>query len=184
MEMVKESIMCRRVFAVISFTIFFSSTLLADKVVDYVGIGVAKQSVDNREFSSGSSLIVNTGKDRVADNLGIEIEGTFPLDKPDATISGKKSSMKFWSMGMYGTYIWKINRITIKPRLGLIYENIQSAFNTSNKDKTKPIDRSFVGLSGGVGLSYNLTKKYKIYTNYTKFEDDINHLTFGAEFKF
>lgn len=165
-------------------TVILSSAIQAGDVVDYVGVGVAKQKIDNNNFDKGSSLIINTGKENIINNIGIELEGTFPIDKPEATISGVTSSMKFWSMGMYGTYLWKVDKITIKPRLGIVYENIKSAFNSSNSSPTKPTDISKLAISGGIGLSYDLTKKYKIYTNYTKFEDDIDHLTFGAEFKF
>jgi len=99
-------------------------------------------------------------------------------------ISGVTSNMKFWSVGMYGTYLWKMDKITIKPRIGFVYENIKSSFNTSNTNPTKSTDVSSVTLSGGIGVNYKLSKEYEIYTNYTKFQNDIDHLTFGAEFKF
>ncbi|HIO90856.1 MAG TPA: hypothetical protein EYG69_03705 [Campylobacterales bacterium] len=161
-----------------------SFSLSAGEVIDYVDIGIASQKIDNNNFDKGSSLIINAGKENLINDIGLEIEGTFPINKPQATITGVTSSLKFWSMGMYGTYLWKVDKITIKPRLGIVYENIKSAFNTSSTNPTKATDISKIAISGGIGLSYKLTKKYKIYTNYTKFEDDIDHLTFGAEFKF
>lgn len=164
--------------------VMLSSTIKADEVVDYVSVGIASQKIDNSNFNKGSSLIINTGKENLINHIGVEIEGSFPISKPKATISGVTSSLKFWSMGLYGTYLWKVDKITIKPRIGIVYENIKSAFNTSNQNPTKPTDTSKIAISGGIGLSYELNKKYKVYTNYTKLEDDIDHLTFGAEFKF
>ena len=97
---------------------------------------------------------------------------------------GKTDELKFWSMGMYGTYLWSFDKITIKPRIGFLYESIKSSFNTSNSNPLKPVDKNKLSLSGGIGISYEVTHNTKIYTNYTKLETDIDHITFGAEFKF
>ena len=165
-------------------TLFCSVSLFANDIVNYIGIGVAKQNVNNKNFDKGSALVITTGKNNIYSNLGLEVEGSVQLNKPSATIGSVTSDLKFWSMGMYGTYLWKIDDITIKPRLGLVYENIKSSFNVSNSNPTKPTDKNKLAITGGIGLSYKITNKTKIYTNYTKFEDDIEHLTFGAEFKF
>jgi len=167
--------------------IFLSSTFLqaSDKyLIDYIGLGIASQKVDNKKFDTGTALILNAGKNKLYKNIGMEVEGTLQINKPSATINNLTSDLKFWSMGMYGTYLWKIDSITIKPRLGLVYESIKSSFNTDNDNPTQSINKNKVGLSAGIGISYKLTEKSKLFTNYTKFEDDIDHLTFGAEFKF
>ena len=159
-----------------------SSVLFASD--NYVSIGISSQKVKNDSFNKGTALTVNVGKNNIINNLGLEAEASLQLKKPKAVIGGVSSDLKFWSMGMYGTYIWKFSDLTIKPRFGFVYENIKSAFNTKNSNKTTPVDKSKLALSGGIGLSYKLTEKTSLYTNYTKFEDDIEHLTFGAEFKF
>jgi len=153
-------------------------------LVDYIGLGLASQRVDNKNFNTGKSLILNAGKEQLYKNIGMEVEGTLQIDKPTATINNLSSDLKFWTMGMYGTYLWKIDSIIIKPRLGLVYESIKSSFNTDDSEPLKSIDKNKVGLSAGIGISYKLTEKSKLFTNYTKYEDDIEHLTFGAEFKF
>ncbi len=163
---------------------FFTISHANGKLIDYVSVGVSSQKIDNSKFNKGTTLTVNAGKENTITHLGLEVEGSLQLKKPKATISGVTSDLKFWSMGMYGTYIWKLDDITIKPRIGFVYENIKSSFNTSNTNKTKPTDKSKVALSGGIGISYKLTDKTSIYTHYTKFEDDIDHLTFGAQFRF
>ena len=163
---------------------FFTISYADNKLVDYVGVGISSQKIDNSKFNKGTALTINAGKENSITHLGLEVEGSLQIKKPKATISGVTSDLKFWSMGMYGTYLWKLDDITIKPRLGFVYENIKSSFNTSNTNKTKPTDKSKLALSGGIGISYKISEKTSIYTNYTKFEDDIDHLTFGAEFKF
>ena len=168
--------------SIILLAVVISSTLFASD--NYVSVGVSSQKVKNDSFNKGTALTVNVGKNNIINNLGIEAEASLQLKKPKATIGGVSSDLKFWSMGMYGTYIWKFSDLTIKPRFGFVYENIKSAFNTKNSNKTNPVDKSKLALSGGIGLSYKLTDKTSLYTNYTKFEDDIEHLTFGAEFKF
>jgi len=163
--------------------LFFTSAFAGD-LFDYVGIGVASQNIENKAFDTGKAVVLNAGKNNIYDNIGLELESTLQLDKPSAKIGSTVSKLKFWSMGMYGTYLWKIDDITIKPRLGLVYESIKSSFNTSNTNPLKATDTSKVALSGGIGISYNITNKTKLYTNYTKLEDDIDHITFGAEFRF
>jgi outer membrane receptor protein involved in Fe transport len=176
----------RTVLIYIFFIVFFLSPLRADGLFDfdYVSIGISSQKIDNKSFNKGSALVINTGKKTLYKDVGVELEGTLQLKKPKAVINNKTSDLKFWSMGMYGTYLWKFDSITVKPKLGLVYENIKSSFNTSNNNPTDSVDKNKIILSGGIGLSYKLTDNYQLFTNYTKFDDDIEHLTFGAEFKF
>jgi len=167
-------------------SLLFASPILAKEtnLIDYVGIGIASQNIENKAFDKGTSLVLNAGKNSLYKDLGLEVEGTLQLNKPTATINSSTSDLKFWTMGMYGTYLWKIDSITIKPRLGLVYESIKSSFNTENTNILQPTDKKKVGVSAGLGISYKLTNNSQLFTNYTKFEDDIEHLTFGAEFKF
>ncbi len=158
----------------------------SESYLDRVGVGFAMQDVTNDKFDTGTALVLNAGKDIYSD-MGIELEGTVGLSKPEAKFNGKTHDVDFWSLGLYGTYIWKINKLSIKPRLGVVYESIKSTLNIhTNNDalmESKTI-RKDLALSGGIGAAYDLTENYKIFTNFTKFEDDINQLTFGAEYKF
>jgi len=164
--------------------LLLSVSYAKQNVIDYMSIGIADQKIDNRKFNHGTSLIVNVGKNNLINRMGMEVEGSIQIDKPEATINGFTDSLKFWSMGMYGTYLWSFDNITIKPRVGILYESIKSSFNKSNSNINTPIDKNKVSLSGGIGISYKITNSTKIYTNYTKLETDIDHITFGAEFKF
>jgi opacity protein-like surface antigen len=152
---------------------------------DYIGVGLSSQKIENKHLSNTNALILNTGKNNLYKNIGIELEGSIQLDKSSTTINGISSDLKFWYMGMYGTYLWKLdNSFAIKPRFGIVYKNIKSSLNTSNNNPTNKEDENKLSLSAGIGISYKLTEKSELFTNYTKFEDDIEHLTFGAEFKF
>ncbi len=164
--------------------IFLFTYIINLNAKEYASIGISSQKVANDSFSKGKALTINVGKTDLLKSLGVEVEGNIQIKKPKATISNITSKLKFWSMGMYGTYIWKFNKLSIKPRLGFVYEHIKSAFNTKNSNKNSPTNKSQLAISGGIGLSYKITNQTSIYTNYTKFEDDIEHLTFGAEFKF
>ncbi len=167
-----------------------SSSLFAgetqESYIDHVGVGFAMQDVTNDKFDTGTALVLNAGKDIYSD-MGVEIEGTIGLTKPEAKFNGQTHDIDFWSLGLYGTYIWKINKLSIKPRLGIVYESIKSTLNyKTNNDAlmdTKMIKKD-LAISGGIGAAFDLSENYKIYTNYTKFEDDIDQLTFGAEYKF
>ena len=166
------------------FVLLSTSSYAKDKKIDYVSIGIAKQSIDDKYFNKGTSLILNIGKNNIINKIGMEVESSIQIDKPKATINGITNDFKFWSMGMYGTYLWTFEKITIKPRVGLLYESIKSSFNKSNNNPLAPIDKNKISLSGGIGISYKITNSTKVYTNYTKAETDIDHITFGAEFKF
>ncbi len=161
-----------------------SNGFAKSNIIDYLSIGLANQKIDNKNFNSGKSLILNAGKQNLIKKMGLELEGSIPITKPKATINNKTEDLKFWSMGMYGTYLWNFDKITIKPRVGVLYENIKSAFNKSNTNPTTPTDKSKLTISGGIGISYKITNHTKLFTNYTKMEADIDHITFGAEFKF
>jgi len=171
--------------------LFASTTLFAadagESYLDRVGVGFAMQDViKNDKFDAGSALVLNAGKDIYSD-IGLEIEGTIGLTKPEAKFAGQTHDVDFWSLGLYGTYIWKINRLSIKPRLGVVYESIKSTLNIHTNSDAMGDSKTYkkdIAISGGIGAAFDLGDNYTIYTNYTKFEDDINQLTFGAEYKF
>ena len=158
-----------------------------ESYIDRVGVALGMQDViNNDKFDKGTALILNAGKDIYSD-IGIEMEGVVALSKPEAKFNNSTHDVDFWSLGLYGTYIWKINRLSIKPRLGVVYESIKSTLNiyTNNEaNMDSKVRKKDLALSGGIGAAYDLTENYKIYTNYTKYEDDIDQITFGAEYKF
>ncbi len=161
----------------------------ADSFLDYLGFGLALQDVDSPNFDNGTALVINGGKS-LYQGIGVEFEGTASVQKMEGTFNGITDEIDFWSIGMYSTYIWELGNLSVKPRIGLIYESIQSDIGIDSP-KT-PIagnvytatDKNDIGLSAGIGLAYQLGENYNVYTNYTRMEDDIDHLTFGAEFKF
>lgn len=164
------------------------TTAQAEDYIDYVSVGLALQTLQDStnddlneilEDERGMAVVLNAGKNLYED-IAVEFEGTASVKKPEWSLSdGRSDEVDFWSLGLYGVYIWKINNLSIKPRVGLVYENIKSTI-----DGLTLIDKADLAISGGIGLTYNFGQNYAIYSNYTKFEDDINHLTFGAEYKF
>ncbi len=161
----------------------------AESFLDYFGFGVALQSPDSPNFDDGTAVVLTGGKN-LYQGIGMEVEGTTSVQKMEGKFNGIKDDIDFWSLGMYSTYIWKLGNLSVKPRLGLIYRSLKSKIDI-NAPKI-PVagatyqnsDISGVGMSAGIGLSYDLGSGYNIYTNYTKIEDELDHLTFGAEFKF
>jgi hypothetical protein len=165
----------------------------AGDMIDYFGLGVALQDADSPNFDNGTALVLTAGK-RLYSDFGVEAEATTSIDKmegklhyTDRTI---KDDLEFWSFGFYSTYLWKLGNLQVKPRVGLIYRSLESDVDIDSPKFPEPgrvypsTDIADIGLSAGIGLHYNLGDGYNIYTNYTKFEDDLQHLTFGAEFKF
>ncbi|RUM67057.1 MAG: hypothetical protein DSZ06_02060 [Sulfurospirillum sp.] len=161
----------------------------ADDFLDYVGLGVALQDVESPNFDNGTAVVLTGGKELYY-GLGMEMEGTTSVSKMEGKFNGIKDEIDFWSLGMYSTYIWKLGNLNIKPRLGIVYRSLKSNIDI-NAPKVPVVgtvyqntDVSGIGVSGGIGFSYNLGQGYNIYTNYTKIEDELDHLTFGAEYKF
>ncbi len=185
----------------------------ADGYLDYLGFGLALQDLNSPNFDNGTALVINGGTS-VYQGFGVEFEGTASIQNMEGTYAGITDEMDFWSLGMYSTYIWKLGSLSITPRLGVIYDSLKSDVGLERPQEptttttqtttqtatgeqtttettvqqttamTQGIDKSGLGLSIGIGLSYELGKNYNIYTNYTRMEDDIDHLTFGAQFKF
>ncbi len=170
-------------------TVSLATASYADSFFDYLGFGLALQDVNSPNYDNGTALVVNGGKS-LYQGIGIEFEGTASVQKMEGTFNGLTDEIDFWSVGMYSTYIWKLGNLSVKPRIGLVYDSIQSDIGIQSP-KT-PVagtiytgtDKNGLGLSAGIGLAYQLSENYNVYTNYTKIEDDISHLTFGAEFKF
>ncbi len=164
------------------------TSVQAEDYIDYVSVGLALQtlqSVNNENVDTtllndenGMAIVLNAGK-YLYEDIALEFEGTASITKAEWQLGDAKSEVDFWSLGLYGVYIWKINNLSIKPRIGIVYENIKSTIGPISLT-----DKSDMALSGGIGLTYNFGQNYAIYSNFTKFEDDINHLTFGAEYKF
>ncbi len=163
------------------------SQIRAESYVDYVSIGLAIQTLQNinnetfddvpLEDEDGMAVVITAGKS-IYDDISLEFEGSASVTSPEWKLGTATAEVDFWSLGFYGAYIWKLNNLSIKPRIGLVYVNIESTLNNIS------LDKSDLAISGGIGLSYSFSKNYSIYTNYTKFEDDIDNLTFGAEYKF
>ena len=175
--------------AALLFTASITTASQAESFLDYFGLGIALQDVDSPNFDNGTALILTGGKS-MYQGIGMEFEGTTSIQKMEGKFQGKEDELDFWSLGMYSTYIWKLGNLSIKPRLGLIYRNMKSDIdvtapkNPVARTQYQNTDISGMGMSGGIGLSYELGDGYNIYTNYTKIEDDLDHLTFGAEFRF
>jgi hypothetical protein len=171
------------------FTASITTASSADSFLDYFGLGIALQDVDSTNFDNGTAVVVTGGKS-LYEGMGMELEGSTSIQKIEGKFNGMKDDINFWSLGMYSTYIWKLGNISIKPRLGVVYRSLKSDIDiTAPKVPVagttyQNTDISGIGLSGGVGLTYDLGDGYNIYTNYTKIEDELSHLTFGAEFRF
>ncbi len=169
-------------------TILISLSLIsgahAEEYIDYVSVGLALQNIDNKNFDDGLAIVANVGKNFYGD-MALELEGATSIQKIEASADNTRADVDFWSIGIYGAYIWKINNLSIKPRLGIVFENIKSTINIKDPENPfTPTEKSDIAISGGIGLSYQFGQNYAVFTNYTKFEDDINHLTFGGEYKF
>ncbi len=157
--------------------------------MDYIGLGIALQDVDSPNFDNGTALVVTGGKN-LYEGLGMELEGSGSISKMEGKFNGVKDDIDFWSLGMYSTYIWKLGNFSIKPRIGVIYRSLKSNIDI-HAPKVPVVGTTYqttditgMGMSAGIGFSYTLGENYNIYTNYTKIEDELDHLTFGAEFKF
>ncbi len=167
-----------------------STASYAGSFFDYLGLGLALQDVTSPNFDNGTALVINGGKS-LYEGIGLEFEGTTSVQKMEGSFNGlTNKQIDFWSLGMYSTYLWKLGNLSIKPRLGLVYDSIKSDIDINSPKVAVPganytgTDKSGIGLSAGIGLAYQLSENYNVYTNYTRMEDEIDHLTFGAEFKF
>ncbi len=178
----------KKIFGALFISLSIFTHLSAESYIDYVSVGVAMQTlqdpsnpnIDNSilKDKKGTAVVLTAGKLLYSD-IGVELEGSTSVKKAQWRLGDSKSDVDFWSLGLYGSYIWRINNLSIKPRVGVVFENIKSTIRSIDL-----VDKSDVGLSGSIGMTYHFGDNYAIYSNYTKFEDDMNHLTFGAEYKF
>ncbi len=168
-------------------SVLASSTALAAQMgeyIDYVSIGLGLQDIDSSNFDTGTALTINAGKN-IFYNVGVEVEGCTTVSGAEGSFAGVTDDLSFWSLGIYGTYVWKLDKVSIKPRIGLVYVSEKSDLNIhSDADPLSKTDTQKVEVSAGIGLNYQMGRNYSLYTNYTRYEDEINQINFGAEFKF
>ena len=178
----------KKMISTVAICLSMLTSVQAEDYIDYVSVGLALQTLQNvnnenvdsssLKDDNGMAIVLNAGK-YLYEDIALELEGATSITKAEWQLSDARSEVNFWSLGLYGVYIWRVNNLSIKPRIGLVYENIQSTIR-----QISLIDKADMILSGSIGLTYNFGQNYAIYSNFTKFEDDINHLTFGAEYRF
>jgi len=178
----------KKMISTVAICLSMLTSVQAEDYIDYVSVGLALQTLQNvnnenvdtslLKDDNGMAIVLNAGK-YLYEDIALELEGAASITKAEWQLGDARSEVDFWSLGLYGVYIWRVNNLSIKPRIGLVYENIQSTIR-----QISLIDKADIAVSGGIGLTYNFGQNYAIYSNFTKFEDDINHLTFGAEYKF
>ena len=149
----------------------------------YVGGGVALQDVDT--FDDGVALSLR-GAVGLPGALGNGIPGVFSVEgEITRTIVSPERDLPFpatgeaevdiTTLGGYGVYTYPVDRIRLRGRVGVIYEDIAvDGFD----------DDSEVGLSLGVGAGFMVTRQVELAANYTYIEDDVEHLGINALYHF
>ena len=170
------------------------TALQASDSINYLDMGTKVQNTNKQKQTKSTTLVVHTGIASLYHGAGVELEGSMSLQNIEDKERLINDTADYWTVGMYSTYIWELGNVRIKPRVGLHYENValntiktNSKRNRSQAKKStsdKKIEQDTLGVSAGIGLTYQLGNHANVYTNFTRYEDDANHLTFGAEYRF
>lgn len=146
--------------------------------VDYLTGQLAISDVDG--FDNGLSLVVTGGKEmRDIEGLAIEGELTTTISKPEADVLGVTADISYWTLAGYGVYSFPVtNQFAVRGRLGVLYENLDIETSAGGDTDDE------LGLSFGVGATFELSPRLNAIAEYTRIEEDINHLSAGVQWKF
>jgi opacity protein-like surface antigen len=147
--------------------------------IDYVGAQLAISDIDG--FDNGLALVLNAGKE--LNNLpGLAVEGelTTTVSSPEADIGGISAEASYWTLAGYGVYTIPLNQqVGLRGKVGALYENVDVDVSGAGDES----DDEF-GLSLGVGATFRMSPKMNLIAEYTRIEEDVNHLSAGVQFRF
>ena len=150
-----------------------------ERFIDYMGTQLAISDVDG--FDNGLSLVVTGGKE-LATVPGLALEGEFSttISKPEAEIGGVNADVSYWTLAGYGAYSFPVSQqVAIRGRLGLLYENVDVNVTGASVD-----DDDEFGVSLGLGATFQVSPRINAIAEYTRVEEDVNHLSAGVQFRF
>jgi len=132
----------------------------------YGSIGGAITSVSY--LDSGMSIVATAGMkmDQIIPGFAVEIEASQTVVDPSHSYLSSDWDWSIFGLGAYAVYNVKIpnSPITIKPRLGLNYQN----WTYDNKVSTfGGAESSDVALSYGLNVSYPIGSNLNAYIDYT-----------------
>ncbi len=145
----------------------------AGNIIDYAGVGFAKQSASG--YDSSIAIAVNAGKNLddflPLPHFGAEVELTRTLKDHEKG----SYDLAITTMTVYATYNHDITpEMYVMPRVGISHVMLDSGVDDDNN-----VELSF-GITGGYSYQSNID----FVVNYTIIESDVKNLTFGAKYKF
>ena len=141
----------------------------------YGSVGAALTSVG--AYDNGVSIVATAGMkmDRVVPNFAVELEVAQTIVDPSYSWSGFNykytQDISVLSIGAYAVYNFKVPNtpITVKPRLGLSFENYTFEYSNSNNNILGGYEADYTdtSLSYGLGVSYPFSDKLTAFIDYT-----------------
>ena len=132
----------------------------------YGNVGAAITSVSY--LDSGISVVATAGMkmDQILPGFAVEIEASQTVVDPSHSYSSSDWDWSIFGLGAYAVYNVKIpnSPITIKPRLGLNYQNWTYDNAVSSYGGAESSD---MALSYGLNVSYPIGNNLNVYLDYT-----------------
>lgn len=143
--------------------------------VDYVSGQLVWADVD--DFDEALALALTAGKN-IAPNFYVEGELTTTLSEAEAKGNGGDIELTYWTFGAYGVYALPVGQnFALRGRLGGVYINADDEGGDADLDDE-------LNVSFGVGGIYDLSPRLNVIAEYTRMDEDINHISAGLQLKF
>ena len=161
-----------KLLSTVAISAVLSTGAIAGDIYGSVGAALTTLSA----YDSGVSIVGTAGMklDNILPNFAVEVELSQTVVDPSASWAWSDLDMSIFGVGAYAVYNFKIPNtpITIKPRLGLNYENISYDYANNYSRYRNDIyrweaDYSDTSLSYGLGVTYPLNNKLTVYADYT-----------------
>jgi hypothetical protein len=146
-------------------------------IVDYVTGQLVWSDIE--DFDEALALAIAAGK-TFTPNFSVEGEITTTLSAAEAEGDNGDTEVTYWTAGVYGVYVLPVGQnFALRGRLGGLYRDAE-VDNGGDSD----LDDDEFGVSFGVGGLYDLSSRLNVVAEYTRIDDDINHISAGVQLKF
>lgn len=144
-------------------------------VVDYLSGQLLWADVDG--FDNALGIALTAGK-TLAPNFYVEGELTTTLNDAKAKGAGGDIKLSYWTIGAYGVYALPVGQnFALRGRLGGVY------IDADSKGGSSGLDNEF-NVSFGIGGIFDVSPSMNVIAEFTRMDEDVNHLSAGVQLKF
>lgn len=170
-----------------------SATLaLPAQAFDYATAQVAISDV-NSAFDNGLSLVLTGGKDLMKSRtgMGFSIEGEFTKSIVNPEYDYRWSTwndtleIDYYTLGGYGVVSFPLTpQFALRGKAGLLYKDVDWDMTDFRDGTVRTYNDDGIEFTAGAGAVFKVSSALNLIAEYTVIDENIDHLSAGAQFRF